>query len=115
LPCGDNVSHERWGLGPLDVELERAAVAMVLAVVDGACDERVHDLACVGGKHCDELRYGDHERHFGMRLAHHLAHRLAWAYLDDDAESRPDWEREEMRERLRADLLDDLHFLAGQA
>jgi hypothetical protein len=73
-----------------DPEVHRAALALYVAVLDGACDERAHELLCRAD-----------DPHFAVTVAHHLAHK----FVDSiDAE-----DHDEMREDLAAEL----HRLAG--
>jgi hypothetical protein len=45
------------------VEVHRAALALLAAVLDGSCDDRVHVLLCRAD-----------DPHFAVAVAHHLAH-----------------------------------------
>ena len=69
-----------------DPDGSRAALALMVAVLDGDCDQRLHELLCVAD-----------DPHLALRAAHHLAHLFVGSI---DAEDHA-----EMRADLAADLL----------
>ena len=75
---------------PIDIEIRAAVLAVILAVLDHECDDRVHDLC----EHPDP--------HYAARVAHALAH----VYVDGfDADSHDD---------MRADLAAEALALRGR-
>ena len=77
-----------------DAGVHRAYLALLLAVLDGDCDQRVHELLC-----------REEDPHFAIRVAHHFAHRFVRIVHAVDHE-----EPCEMRDDIAAELLD----LAGE-
>ena len=69
-----------------DPDGSRAALALMVAVLDGDCDTRLHELLCV-----------DDDPHLALRAAHHLAHLMVGSI---DEEDHP-----EMRADIAAELL----------
>lgn len=70
-----------------DPDGSRAALALMVAVLDGDCDQRLHELLCV-----------DDDPHLALRAAHHLAHLMVGSIDPDD--------HVEMRADIAAELLE---------
>lgn len=71
-------------------DVHRAYLALLLAVLDGDCEGRAHELLC-----------RDDDPHFALEVAHHACHKMVASFdLADHAE-------------MRGDLMDELLELAG--
>ncbi len=74
-----------------DPDVHRAYLALLVAVLDGHCDTRAHDLLC-----------DQDDPHYAVRVAHHAAHQLVASVDQADHPA--------MRQDLAAELL----ALAGE-
>lgn len=75
-----------------DLDVHRAYLALLLAVLDGDCQGRVHELLC----HPDDP-------HFAVKVAHHAAHKMVASI---DQADHPE---------MRADVAAELLELAGES
>jgi len=73
----------------IDQAAHRSYLALLLAVLDGQCDQRAHDLLCTT------------DPHHAADVAHHAAHRLVDSM---DQADHPE---------MRADIAAELLHLAG--
>jgi len=70
-----------------DTDAHRGYLALLLAVLDGDCDARAHELLC-----------RDDDPHYALEVAHHAAHKMVDSIDVEDHGA--------MREDLAAELLD---------
>ena len=70
-----------------DLDVHRAWLALLAAVLDGDCDQRVHELLC-----------HDDDPHHALEVAHHAAHKMVNSI---DLQDHP-----AMRADLAAELLE---------